>query len=939
MHRQGRALRSCLFSFVVMLGLFPVAPVVNAQSTAPGTQSTPARPAPTQEQLAIQAASEKEQRREMDLLGIRTLRPPFTNDPNSPNYTNYEESKAAADRNIPDPLLTSGGTRVTSPEQWWSKRRPEIVELFDREIYGRTPGNLPKVRWEVKNTVHERNSDISVITKTLVGHVDNSADPSITVNIDLTLTTPEGEKRPVPLIMELGLSKEFMAMLAKRFPQFAAATGPAPTWQQQVLARGWGYAEYIPTSVQPDNGAGLTEGIIGLVNNGQPRKVDDWGALKAWAWGASKCIDYFETDPAVDAKQVGVEGHSRYGKAALVAMAYDPRFAIGYISSSGEAGAKLYRHIYGEQVSNVTAANEFHWMSPQFLKYGGPLSASDLPVDNNELIALVAPRPVFISGGTSNGGSQGDGWIDAKGMFLAAAGAGPVYRLLGKRDLGTATFPPIETGLIDGDVAFRQHSGGHTPTPNWPTFIEFATRYLHAAAEQAAVDGSGIHNGRLLEHGEPVPMTAAQDRQRMMVLLGLKDSQMRPILASDPQAPNPVNYEESKAKVYPELPDPLLLNGGKGVTSADEWWSKRRPEIVADFEREILGRAPPNLPRVTWEVTKTAPANYEGVEAIQKTLVGHVDNGFDPQIKIDIQMILMTPAHAVGRVPAILELAFDRDYQDAVAGRRPEPDPKIPGHWAVDWQPVLARGWGFAILKSTSIQADKAEGLTDGIIGLMNSGQPRGLLDWGTLRAWAWGASRALDYLETDTAVDAKQVGLAGHSRFGKTVLVAMAYDPRFAIAYSSSSGEGGAKLYRHIYGEQIPHLAGPLYYWFDAYFLRYAGPLNPGDLPIDNHELIALAAPRPVFIGAGANANGLSAMDGWADAEGMFLATVAAGPVYQLLGAKGLDASALPPVEKALTQGDLAYRQHPYGHTPGPNWPAFLDFASRYLHTVVAAK
>jgi hypothetical protein len=187
-------------------------------------------------------------------------------------------------------------------------------------------------------------------------------------------------------------------------------------------------------------------------------------------------LDYFETDKDVDAKQVGIEGHSRYGKASVVAMAYDPRFAIGYISSSGEAGAKLYRHIFGEQVGNVAGTQEYHWMAGNFLKYAGPLTPGDLPVDANELVALCAPRPVFVSGGATNG----DGWVDAKGMFLAAAGAGPVYRLLGKKDMGTTTFPPIETTLIDGDVAFRQHTGGHTPGPNWPTFLDFASKYLHS---------------------------------------------------------------------------------------------------------------------------------------------------------------------------------------------------------------------------------------------------------------------------------------------------------------------------------------------------------------------------------------------------------------------------------------------------------------------------
>ena len=171
---------------------------------------------------------------------------------------------------------------------------------------------------------------------------------------------------------------------------------------------------------------------------------------------------------------MGIEGHSLYGKAAIVAMAYDPRFAIAYVSSSGEGGAKLSRRNWGETVENVAGAGEYHWMAGNFLKYAGPLQWSDLPVDAHELIALCAPRPLFISGGAT----QGDGWVDAKGMFMATAAAGPGYLLLGKKDLGTAEFPPNETALIDGDLAFRQHSGGHIPVPNWPTFITFASRYL-----------------------------------------------------------------------------------------------------------------------------------------------------------------------------------------------------------------------------------------------------------------------------------------------------------------------------------------------------------------------------------------------------------------------------------------------------------------------------
>ncbi len=478
MIRSYRSMLRLVAPFALLMLAVSTYPLLLAQTSSGQARPAPAAPTfkPTPEQLAIEAASEKDHQRMMDLLGIKTLRPGASGDPKAPNAANYDESMADIYGPPPNPLVLSDGQPVITAAQWWHGRRPQIVELFDREILGRTPAHLPKVTWEVVSVSHEKNGDVPVVTKTLVGRVDNSDDPKITVNLDLTLTTPANAKGPVPVIMELAFSKEFMAMFAKRFPQFAQKPGDGPTWEQQVLARGWGYAEYVPTSAQPDNGAGLAEGIIGLANKGQPRTPEQWGALKAWAWGASRALDYFETDGDVDAKQVAIEGHSRYGKASLVAMAYDPRFAIGYISSSGEAGAKLYRHHFGEQIGNVAAASEYHWMAGNFLKYDSVMNTGDLPVDANELIALVAPRPVFISGGAT----EGDGWADAKGMFMAAAGAGPVYRLLGKKDLGTTVFPPMETPLIDGDIAFRQHAGGHTPGPNWPTFLTFASRYLHA---------------------------------------------------------------------------------------------------------------------------------------------------------------------------------------------------------------------------------------------------------------------------------------------------------------------------------------------------------------------------------------------------------------------------------------------------------------------------
>ena len=422
---------------------------------------------PTPQQLATQ----EDHKRMMDLLHITELkRGADGRNRDTPNAANYDESKANPYPNLPDPLKLKNGKKVTTADQWWKGRRPEIVEDFDREIYGRMPKVTPKVKWEITGTTNEVNGDVPIIVKQLTGHVDNSSHPQITVDIKLTLTTPAKAAGPVPVIMEFG----FMRFIPPRAGAPPRPAPPGPTWQQQVLAKGWGYAILSPGSIQADNGAGLTQGIIGLVNKGQPRKADDWGALRAWAWGASRALDYFETDKAVDAKRVGIEGHSRYGKATAVTMAYDARFAIAFVSSSGEGGVKIHRRNWGELVENVAAPNEYHWMAGNFMKYAGPLNWNDLPVDSDSLVALCAPRPVFISAGATDG----DGWVDAKGMFLAAAGAGPVYRLLGKKDMGTAEFPPIETPLMDGDVSFRQHSGGHTPGPNWPVFLSFAERYF-----------------------------------------------------------------------------------------------------------------------------------------------------------------------------------------------------------------------------------------------------------------------------------------------------------------------------------------------------------------------------------------------------------------------------------------------------------------------------
>lgn len=465
-----------LIGWSVVCLTFAAVPFVVRAFQPPQRQLTPEQQAQLQAQ---QEATRKDHQNMMEQLKITALRPGASgSNPQALNYANYDEAKVKPYPPLPDPLVLKNGKKVTSAKMWWNQRRAEIVEDFDREMYGRMPKVTPKVNWEVVSVTNEEKYGFPVITKQLIGHVDNSSYPSITVNIQLALTTPANAKAGVPVIMEFG----FIGPRPGAPPANPAASQFTP-WQQQVLEKGWGYATLVPGSIQADNGAGLTQGIIGLVNKGQRRKPDDWGSLRAWAWGASRALDYFETDKAVNAKMVAIEGHSRYGKATLVTMAYEPRMAIAFVSSSGAGGAKIHRrNNYGEMVENVAAPSEYHWMAGNYMKYAGPLTPNDLPVDAHELVALCAPRPVFIS----SGAVQGDGWVDAKGMFLAAAHAGPVYKLLGKKDMGTMEFPPIETGLMDGDITFRQHSGGHTPAPNWPTFIAFASRYFKTPPNSVA---------------------------------------------------------------------------------------------------------------------------------------------------------------------------------------------------------------------------------------------------------------------------------------------------------------------------------------------------------------------------------------------------------------------------------------------------------------------
>ncbi len=488
-----------------LLAQTDITPAASAANPAPAPAAAPARPAfpgaPSPEERArIQKETAADHADMMQQLGITKLRPGPSGStaPGTVNPANYDPAQANPFPDWPDALTLKNGRKVTTPEMWWQQRRPEIVEDFEREVIGRVPANVPNVKWEVVETVNTKVGDVPVVAKRVVGHVDNSACPEISVDLKMAVVVPANAKAPVPVLMMFGSG----SMPDDRVPGFGggaprggnAAPGDPPS-TNQLIADGWGYVSIATTSIQADNGAGLTKGIIGLTNKGQRRTPEQWGALRAWAWGAARGLDFLETQPAIDAKHVGIEGVSRYGKAALITMAFEPRFGLVLVGSSGEGGAKPHRRNFGEAVENLTGSGEYHWMAGNFLKYGaaessfGSKNAGDLPVDAHELIALCAPRPTFISYGLPERGDAN--WLDQQGSYMATVAAGAVFRLLGARDIGdtndyhVAKMPPHNTGLLDGELAWRQHDGGHEDHSNMKYFIAWADKLIHHAPAAA----------------------------------------------------------------------------------------------------------------------------------------------------------------------------------------------------------------------------------------------------------------------------------------------------------------------------------------------------------------------------------------------------------------------------------------------------------------------
>jgi len=395
---------------------------------------------------------------ERERLGYGELRPGRNGDKTAPDAANFDEAKVGD--LVPPPLFDAPEDRT---REGWEAHRLELAQLLEDNWTGHIPDSVKDLRivWTRQATgrINGRFTEEQWIGQVIAP--DGRQGPMI----DATIVLPRGA-RNVPALIEYTYIWP---------PGFRPGGNgpPPPDTRQMVLNHGWAHVSYRVQLLQADTAAQMEQGVIGLSR--WPRERHDWGALRAWGWGASQLREALAKDPRFDGARVSLAGHSRFGKAVLVAAAFDHEFADALVSSSGAGGAKLMRRDFGEHWNNMAGSYAYHWYTPHVMEYAGHKTVGDLPVDAHTLIALRAPRPLFVSSGLAE---KGDDWVDPKGMFIATALARPAWAVYGAPtfDGDDTTMPPVLAGQVDAPLAFYQHDEGHVMWAAMEAFLDHAER-------------------------------------------------------------------------------------------------------------------------------------------------------------------------------------------------------------------------------------------------------------------------------------------------------------------------------------------------------------------------------------------------------------------------------------------------------------------------------
>lgn len=375
---------------------------------------------------------------------------------NQPEINYYEEKVPLF--KLPEVLTTINGKTVKNARTWEKTQRNEILELFRENVYGRVPSTPYSKSYKVINEDKKAMDGAATLRQVDI----TIASDSKSLDIHLTLFVPNNATKPVPAFL----------LIDNRGPENTDPTRKLKSefWPaEEAVARGYAIAVFSNADVDPDNFDNFKNGIHGLLDRGE-RRPDAWGTIAAWAWGASRCLDYFETDKDIDARRVAVVGHSRGGKTALWAAAEDQRFAMAVSNESGCGGAALARRRYGETVARINSAFP-HWFCTNYRKWSN--NEDSMPFDMHMLIALIAPRAVYVTSASD------DFWADPRGSYLSLFHAGPVYRLYDKNTLLPEQMPPLNKQVIRGEMAYHIRDGVHNMLlKDWSWFMDFGDRVL-----------------------------------------------------------------------------------------------------------------------------------------------------------------------------------------------------------------------------------------------------------------------------------------------------------------------------------------------------------------------------------------------------------------------------------------------------------------------------